>query len=183
MLASAQNADNQYHGQGYVFIGVGSGTDNPAFGHLGAGGEALLFKGLGVGGEIGCMCVPGEGVGVFSIDPSYHFRHAFPKSKIDPFVQGGYTATFGGDSPVGPAKLFNFGGGINYWFVNRIGLRFELRDYVHFVPFPAGGGCKRSILGAPYRLDVQVGPGAGHRLFQIALDPAGGNLRLRRLLL
>jgi hypothetical protein len=47
---SAQNADPQPRGQGYVFLGVGSGTDLPRFEHVGVGGEVLLFRGLGVGG-------------------------------------------------------------------------------------------------------------------------------------
>jgi len=70
VLASAQNADHQYRAEGYIFIGVGSGTDNPSFEHVGGGGEARLFKGLGVGGELGAIGRPGEGEGVFSIGPS-----------------------------------------------------------------------------------------------------------------
>ena len=70
---SAQNADPQPRGEGYLFLGVGSGTDLPSFEHVGGGGEVLLSRGLGVGGELGAMGSPGGGVGVFSIDPSYHF--------------------------------------------------------------------------------------------------------------
>ncbi|MDQ3010723.1 MAG: hypothetical protein M3X11_08495 [Acidobacteriota bacterium] len=29
----------------------------------------------------------------------------------------------------------NFGGGVNYWFKDRIGLRFEVRDHM-FIPSP-----------------------------------------------
>jgi len=41
--------------------------------------------------------------------------------------------TFAGDFPVGPANLFNFGSGIHYWLLNRVGLRLEFRDHVHHV--------------------------------------------------
>jgi len=142
MLESAQGGEHPYRGQGYIFLGVGSGTDSPSFEHVGGGGEVLLFRGIGVGGELGAMGRPGEGEGVLSVGPSYHFLHAFRKSKIDPFVQGGYTGTFEGDAPIpgGSGNLFNFGGGMNYWFFKRVGLRLDFRDYVHHKSFfPAGG--------------------------------------------
>jgi len=72
-LASAQNADHQYRGQGYVFVGEGAALElSPAlYGvtHIG-GGEVLLVRGFGVGGELGAMGTPSHGVGVLSIDPS-----------------------------------------------------------------------------------------------------------------
>jgi hypothetical protein len=139
LLASAQNADHHYLGEGYIFIGLGSGTDNPSFEHVGGGGEALLFKGLGVGGELGALGRPGEGVGAFSIGPSYHFRRTLHQSKIDPFVEGGYTGTFDGDVPTGADKLLNLAGGINYWLLRRMGVRLDFRDYIHHVSFPGGG--------------------------------------------
>lgn len=150
-LASAQNADHQYRDQGYVFIGEGTGRslDNGLHGNteVGGGGEVLLFRGFGVGGELGVMGVGGElwsspaqRVGVLSIDPSYRFLH---KSKVVPFVEAGYTRTFGnrdGD-PFPPSNLFNFGGGINYWAFKRVGLRLEFRDFVrHASPLYAFPG-------------------------------------------
>lgn len=157
MLASAQNADPKYRGQGYIFLGVGSGTDNPRFEHVGGGGEVLLFRGIGVGGELGAMGTPGEGEGVLSVGPSYHFLHAFHKSKIDPFVQGGYTGTFAGDVPIegGRGILFNFGGGMNYWFFKRLGLRLEFRDYVHHTSFYPSGGATDQYWGVRIGLTVR----------------------------
>jgi hypothetical protein len=136
MVASAQNADSKYRGEAYVFLGVGSGTATPRFEHVGGGGEALLFKGLGVGGELGAIGVPGTGAGVFSIGPSYHFVRSFHNQKIVPFAQGGYTRTFHGDAPfpVGLSNLFNFGGGIHYWIWRRVGMRLDFRDYVYHEP-------------------------------------------------
>jgi hypothetical protein len=132
-LASAQDVDHPYRGQGYVFIGEGTLQDNGLHGitHVGGGGEVLLFKGFGIGSELGAMGRPGEGVGVFSIDPSYHFLRASSTSKLVPFVEGGYTRTFANNDPVPPANLFNFGGGIHYWAFKRAGLRLEFRDQVH----------------------------------------------------
>jgi hypothetical protein len=45
---------------------------------------------------------------------------------IAPFVTGGYTLSFRS----GVAHLVNFGGGINYWFSRKMGLRLEARDYI-----------------------------------------------------
>jgi hypothetical protein len=135
---SAQNADPQHRGQGYLFLGVGSGTDLPSFEHVGGGGEVLLFRGLGVGGELGAMGRPGEGVGVFSIDASYHFLHVRGRPKLVPFVEGGYTRTFGNKGFTLSENLFNFGGGIHYWVFNRVGLRLEFRDYVAHEHFFVG---------------------------------------------
>jgi hypothetical protein len=133
-LASAQNADQQYRGQGYVFIGEGTARspDNGLHGNaeVGGGGEVLLFRGFGVGGELGAMGRPAHGVGVLSIDPSYRFLR---KSKVVPFVEGGYTRTFANSDPFPPSNLFNFGGGINYWAFKRVGLRLEFRDLVRHV--------------------------------------------------
>lgn len=36
-----------------------------------------------------------EGVGLYSIDSSYHFFRAHGKSKLVPFIEGGYTRAFG----------------------------------------------------------------------------------------
>ncbi len=130
--ASAQNPDHQYRDQGYVFIGEGSvhSSDNGLHGNAqaGAGAEVLLIRGFGVGGELGVMGTPGHGGGIVSIDPSYRFLR---KSKLVPFVEGGYSRAFGRNDTIPPTNLFNFGGGISYWAFKRVGLRLEVRDHVH----------------------------------------------------
>jgi hypothetical protein len=53
-LASAQDADHPYRGQGYLFFGVGPGVGsgyNPVIKQVGFGGEGFLYKGLGAGAE------------------------------------------------------------------------------------------------------------------------------------
>lgn len=56
-----------------MFVGEGAALElSPAlYGvtHIG-GGEVLLVRGFGVGGELGAMGTPSHGVGVLSIDPS-----------------------------------------------------------------------------------------------------------------
>ena len=123
--ASAQNSN------GYVFFAPGGVTSEGHTSmtlHMGAGGEGIIGKGIGVGAEIGALG-PREqfssAIGVFSPNGYYHFRRQ-PGQKLDPFVTGGYTLLFRG----GHANLFNVGGGVNYWFHERIGLRLELRDHV-----------------------------------------------------
>jgi hypothetical protein len=128
VVGSAQSAHNsavQDRAQGYLFF-----SDVHAhYGifHVGGGADFRVFKGLGINSEVGVMGRLADGEGLFSIGPSYPFMGA-RKSKLEPFVDGGYTRTFAG-SP-GSQNLF-FGGGINYWFFKRVGLRVDFRDYVN----------------------------------------------------
>jgi outer membrane protein with beta-barrel domain len=129
---------------GYVFGGAGgnSGGNSTASFQVGAGGEGLVYKGLGLGAEIGYLApfrAGGDGFGIFSADGSYHFQHS--KSKLVPFVTGGYSVAFrSGTSSSGG----NFGGGVQYWMKDHLGLRFEFRDHVfssdspHFYQFRVG---------------------------------------------
>jgi hypothetical protein len=65
-------------------------------------------------------------MGTLSPDVSYHFRPRSGEQKLVPFVTGGYTLFFRS----GTANGFNFGGGVNYWFREHLGLRLEFRDNV-----------------------------------------------------
>lgn len=138
-LVQAQEKSIQFRGDGYLFIGEGVlSVDGAHYGmsHVGGGGEVALFKGFGVGSELGAMGKPGEGTGLFSINPFYRFLYAGAKSKIVPFVTGGYTRPFGNRGFTFSNNLVNFGGGIDYWAFKRVGVRLEFRDYVdhsHFM--------------------------------------------------
>jgi len=138
-LASAQGADHQYRGEGYLFIGEGTYPENGGLygvSYAGGGGELRLLKGLGVESELGVMGRPGVwGEGLFSVDPSYHFPRASSKSKLVPFVEAGYTRTFDNNDNFPVGNLFNFGGGIHYWPFKRWGMRLEFRDYVEHNPW------------------------------------------------
>jgi hypothetical protein len=128
-------------GQGYVFLGPGVRSPRGSgVAHFGGGGEAL-FRGFGVGGELGYLA-PWQnfsnGIGVASANGSYHVA----SGKVSPFLTGGYSLFFRSATLNG----FNFGGGVNYWFRENMALRFEVRDNVmspsrnatHFVGFRVG---------------------------------------------
>ncbi len=122
---------------GYFFLapgGVSGGGSTSATLHLGAGAEGILGKGFGIGAEIGALGLTqawGDTVaGVFSPNGYFHFAR-YRKSPLDPFATGGYTLLFRN----GHANLFNFGGGVNYWFRSNLGLRLEFRDHVQFHSF------------------------------------------------
>jgi len=136
-LGLAQTSD-QPRGQGYAFFAPGGATSKYATTgtiHFGAGSEALVYRGFGVGGEVGYVAPTrslSNGLRTLSLDGSYHFLPSKKQRKVVPFATGGYTLFFRS----GTANLFNFGGGINYWFRERAGLRLEFRDHV----WPGEGG-------------------------------------------
>jgi hypothetical protein len=121
----AQSSDKR--AWGYVFGGVGGQSEsNAASLHVGGGGEGLLYKGFGIGGEIGYFAPferAGDGFGLGSVNVGYHFN---PSQKVVPFVTGGYSVAFRTRSSSGG----NFGGGVNYWMKDKVGLRFEFRDHI-----------------------------------------------------
>jgi hypothetical protein len=113
---------------GYVFGGAGAATGGFSNGifSFGAGGEGLVTKGFGLGAELGYVAPferAGDGIGVFSADTSYRFNRT---ARLVPFVTGGYSAAFRSGASHGG----NFGGGVDYWIKERVGLRFEVRDHV-----------------------------------------------------
>jgi hypothetical protein len=140
MLASAQDTDHQYHGQGYGFYGIGTSLTYPyyrstgsAIQQVGFGGEGFLFKGLGLGGEISYVDWGGFGNQAWlpAVDWSYHLRGNRARARVDPFALGGvsvYVPTMHGNR--GDAAG-NFGGGVNYWLRPHLALRFEVRDTVN----------------------------------------------------
>ena len=136
----AQN--NEYRGQGYLFFApgalTGSGNTQGTF-HIGGGGEGFLYRGLAGGAEIGYLASwKGEGIGVLSLDSSLHFNR---RAKLSPFVTGGYSLLFRS----GHANGVNFGGGVNWWIGERMGIRLEFRDHfqtqftdIHYPGFRIG---------------------------------------------
>jgi len=131
-FALAQEAKREHKGQGYVFVApggtAGCGGSTVALLHFGGGGEALLYKGLGVGAELGFLAPMqylGDGIGILSVNGSYHFLNASATRKMIPFVTGGYSLAFRS----GAANGVNLGGGINYWLGERLGLRVEFRTH------------------------------------------------------
>jgi hypothetical protein len=85
-------------------------------------------------GGIGALQESGGGLGLLSANGSYHFAR---QRKVSPFLTGGYSSVFGH----GQRNLVNFGGGMNYWLRERIGLRLEIRDHIY------ADGTGRHLLG------------------------------------
>jgi hypothetical protein len=129
-MSFAQTQDRR--AWGYVFGGLGGASDGEgAFVHVGGGGEGLLHKGFGMGAELGYFAPAsdtiGNGVGILSVNPSYHFRNASASKKVVPFVTGGFSLAFRSSAASGGG---NFGGGVQYWFKEKAALRVEYRTHV-----------------------------------------------------
>jgi hypothetical protein len=124
---------------GYLFGGLGGASDGGGLSHLGSGGEGILYKGFGLGAEVGYLS-PLEsfrdGFGVLSTNATYHFPAQ--SRKTVPFITGGYSLLFRD----GTANAANFGGGVIVWTKPKTGIRFEFRDLVwersHLMAFRVG---------------------------------------------
>jgi len=132
-------------GHGYAYFAPGaSSPSSEAYAHLGAGGEGFFTRNLGAGAELGYLTpMRSWSDGGAKLSPNFvvRFRAKDKNHKLEPFVTGGYTLFF----RCGTASGVNFGGGVNYWFNNNVGLRLEVRDNVrtqyatiHFVDFRVG---------------------------------------------
>jgi len=116
---------------------------NGTFAHVGIGGEAAIGKHASAGAEAGLM-VPATNVyakntATGTVGASYHPRGS--ATKVAPFISagGGLLAANG----VG--GIVYFGGGVNYWLRDHLGLRAEYRHYyyplesgIHFAGFRLG---------------------------------------------
>ena len=130
-LAHGQ-APEKRRGWSYGFTGVGgtTGFDRGTLVHVGAGGERLLVNGFGMGGEIGYLKATrgfGDGLALISVNPSYHFVNTTSNGRVVPFITAGASMAFRGGSSAGGA---NFGGGVQYWARERVGVRLEFRDHL-----------------------------------------------------
>ncbi len=132
LVLAAAGALAAQSSSGYLFLapgGVTSSGRTEMMLHAGGGGDAVIGKGIGVNVELGAIwpreCFVECVMGAFSPGGTYHFRRG-AELKLDPFVAGGYTLMFRGASE----NLFYFGGGANYWFSRKVGLRMEMRDHV-----------------------------------------------------
>lgn len=127
---AAQN--HKSAGHGYIFAAPGAisaGGSNNSTITLGGGGEAPVWGNLAVGAEIGWLAPASQldgGFGVFSINPSYRFRTGKKNARAIPFVTGGYSLLFRRDT----ANAINLGGGVDYWFRDKLGMRVEVRDHI-----------------------------------------------------
>ena len=109
-------------------VGLAPGLSETAF-HFGGGLKLISRSGLGAGLEMGTagssQSFRDTNFGVFSGNGYYVFKTG---SKLEPFVTGGYTRTFGRDGL--EYNWGNFGGGVNYWTGKHTGFLLEFRDHV-----------------------------------------------------
>jgi hypothetical protein len=126
--ASGMAQSDAPRGWGYGFGAIGgtSGDFGRTMAQFGAGGEGLFFKGLGAGAEVSYVTRTdgGNAFGLLSTNLTYHFVKPGSSQKLVPFVTGGPSLTFRG------AAGGNFGGGVQYWMKDRLGLRLEFRNHV-----------------------------------------------------
>src|SRR5262245_66245756 len=83
IAAAAQSGDRR--GQGYAFVAPTASTGGGSGLHFGAGGEGLVYKGLGVGAEDGYVAAArelGGGIGVLTSNGSYNFKAARREGKF-----------------------------------------------------------------------------------------------------
>jgi len=99
------------------------------FVHVGGGAEGRLTSRFGLGGELGVLKPVTNRyavtTGLASVTPAYHFISRDSDRRSDPFVDGGLSILFGR----GSGAAIHYGGGLNYWFRRRIGLRLEFRHH------------------------------------------------------
>lgn len=125
-LAAAQS----YNGHAYAFFGVDA-LPNASPGDalsVGGGGEVFLWKGLAAGGDVGYVGPRGRydaGVGLGSVNGSYHAVNRAHPARFVPFVTAGYGVAFRS----GTLNLWNIGGGATWWFSRHAGLRTEVRSF------------------------------------------------------
>jgi hypothetical protein len=115
--------------QGYAFASV----DNPNSGDFhynafGAGADLFVYKGLAVSPSGGYLFARDNGLtagaAVITANGSYHFLRG--RSRVEPFITAGYgtLANFGES-----ISMFNYGGGAQFWFHKRMGVRVELLNF------------------------------------------------------
>ena len=126
--AGSGPAQAQVAPAGLVYGGAGGYSDHgPAVFHVGGGVQALWEPGIGVLAEVGWVApfaFPGEGIGLLSLNAIVSVRGARPRSRLRPFITGGYGMAF----REGVIHLLNVGGGID-WSLGRVAWRTEVRDH------------------------------------------------------
>lgn len=150
IVASAQTG-KQYRGQGYLFFAPGVTGDGAGTVRFGGGGEGFVYKGLGVGAEIGYLAPWSsfnDGVAAGSANLSYHLLPKTDDKKIEPFVTTGYSIF----ARAGVSHGFNVGGGVNLWLSERGGLRLEIRDDISRGPISS-----RSSFASDHFVSFRIG--------------------------
>ena len=98
--------------------------------HFGGGAKYITGSGFGFGAELG-IAGPSDGfgesyAGIFSPNAYYVFN-SDRDAKVQPFLTGGYTRTFGRGAR---DNMGNFGAGLTYWATERAGILVEYRHHI-----------------------------------------------------
>ncbi len=142
-LAQAQSSDYpKWYGYGYFAPGgrVTLGSGSRVTIHLGVGVERFLNRHVGMAADLGYLRPVGggccnKGWGTLSTNFVARFPPKDSKTGAEGFITGGYTLMVRNDADSG----VNFGGGFNWWFEKRTGLRIELRDHLYLGHFHTVG--------------------------------------------
>jgi len=120
-----QAAERSLAGYAYVAPGARSGLGPVDFNlSVGGGAEYRLVDGFGVAADIGYVFLNAKkDFGIFSPGIFYQFQ---PSKKVVPFVEGGYALGFHDNT----FNMAYFGGGVNYWASDRLGIKLEVRDHI-----------------------------------------------------
>lgn len=129
LSAGAQEPGSyRYNGSGYVTYGMGICQHRVTNVSAGAGGEGFLWRGLTLGGDIGYYRFIERGryaIGATTLNVGYNFANRSRAGRFDPFVNAGVLGLAFGAG--GAARAMALGGGTNFWFKRRLGLRTEAR--------------------------------------------------------
>jgi hypothetical protein len=149
LLAGAALAQ---HTNAFVYAGVSTipGRQIYTYWHgehfnVGGGGQIGIGR-LTIGGDVTGLIATGSNyarnAAIASAGPGFHF-FSDRERKIDPFVTGGVSVLA---ARGGVAGMAHYGGGVNYWFRDRVALRVEFRDHlwptegesIHFIAVRVG---------------------------------------------
>ena len=118
----------RYNGSGYVVLGMGACKHRVTNTSLAGGGDAFLWQGLTLGGDIGYYRFVERNsnpFGIASLNIGYSFVNRDTPGRIEPFLRAGFPgAAF---AHGGGTAAFSLGGGLNYWFRKRMAIRAEFR--------------------------------------------------------
>ena len=131
--AFAQSDFKKPQKSGYFFVAPGGlsvnqGSLSRSTLQVGGGFEGFIYRGFGLWIDGGGLRGESRGssqtwTGMVSMGATYNFQRS-AEQKICPFITAGLTAIPEADSS---GAGYNVGGGLNYWFAKRFGLKMDFR--------------------------------------------------------
>jgi hypothetical protein len=112
----------------YAAPGVFTGWGDLTTLRFGGGVEFVAANGLGFAFDAGYLTdAESFSFGLGSVSPAVMYE--FPlRGRVRPYLRSGIGLMAGSG---GGALFWNLGGGVNYWFRDRTGLKVEVRDSFH----------------------------------------------------